>query len=235
MSRILIVEDDERIRSSMRLALEDEGYTVDDVGSGEEAVERFAEEPAELVLIDLMLPGMDGFEACRALRRSSSVPVIMVTARSDTHDVVAGLEAGADDYVTKPFNMEELLARLRAALRRATPDPQPVALVETPHFRIDLVNKRVADATGTEIRLTPTQWHLVEILVRNPDRLVSQRQLLEDVWGPTYVDQTNYLRQFMAQLRRKLEPDPARPRYFVTEPGMGVRFVPALPAQGVNV
>jgi two-component system KDP operon response regulator KdpE len=121
--------------------------------------------------------------------------------------------------------MEELLARLRAALRRTIPDPDPVAVVDTPDFRIDLVTKRVVDAAGSEVRLTPTQWHLVEILVRNPGRLVSQRQLLQEVWGPTYVDQTNYLRQFMAQLRRKLEPDPGRPRYFLTEPGMGIRFV----------
>jgi Response regulators consisting of a CheY-like receiver domain and a winged-helix DNA-binding domain len=128
--------------------------------------------------------------------------------------------------VTKPFSMRELLARLRAALRRAKPGDELLPMVETDAFRIDLGMKRAANAAGDEIRLTPTQWHLVEILVRNPDRLVSQRKLLEEVWGPSYVNQTNYLRQFMAQLRQKFEPDPARPRYFLTEPGMGVRFVP---------
>jgi two-component system KDP operon response regulator KdpE len=139
---------------------------------------------------------------------------------------ILAFEAGADDYVTKPFSMRELLARLTAALRRAKPGDEQLPVVETPDFRIDLGMKRALDAAGKEIRLTPTQWHLVEILVRNPDRLVSQRKLLEEVWGPSYVNQTNYLRQFMAQLRQKFEPDHARPRYFRTEPGMGVRFVP---------
>ena len=136
------------------------------------------------------------------------------------------LDAGADDYVTKPFSMGELLARLRAALRRAKPGDEVLPIVETPDFRIDLATKRATESSGAEIKLTPTQWHLVEILVRNPDRLVSQRQLLEEVWGPSYVNQTNYLRQFMAQVRHKFEPDPAHPRYFLTEPGMGIRFLP---------
>ena len=161
------------------------------------------------------------------MRGWTSIPVIVLSARHDATQKIQALDAGADDYVTKPFNMEELLARLRAALRRAAPDPDPAPVVETPDFHINLVTKMATDADGPEIRLTPTEWQLVDILVRNPGRLVSQRQLLQEVWGPTYVEQTNYLRQFMAQLRRKLEPDPARPRYFVTEPGMGIRFLPS--------
>jgi two-component system KDP operon response regulator KdpE len=220
--RILVVEDDERIRSSMRLALEGEGYDVNDAASGEEALDLFAEAPTDVALIDLMLPGMDGFECCRALRRQSAVPIIIVTARADTHDVVAGLEAGADDYVTKPFGMDELLARLRAAVRRASPAPdEPV--ISTPDFTVDLAAKRVT-RHNADVRLTPTEWQLLEILVRNRGRLITQKQLLQDVWGPAYGSESNYLRVYVAQLRRKLEPEPSRPRYLLTEPGMGYRF-----------
>ena len=160
------------------------------------------------------------------LRGWTSIPIIVLSARHQDAQKIMALDAGADDYVTKPFSMGELLARLRAALRRAKPGEEELPIVETPDFRVDLSTKRATGADGAEIKLTPTQWHLVEILVRNPDRLVSQRQLLEEVWGPTYVTQTNYLRQFMAQLRHKFEPDPAHPRYFLTEPGMGIRFLP---------
>jgi two-component system, OmpR family, KDP operon response regulator KdpE len=194
--------------------------------TGEAAIARAATGHHDAAIVDLGLPGIDGIEVVKGLRGWTSIPIIVLSARHEHARKIEALDVGADDYVTKPFNMEELLARLRAALRRAAPDPDPPAVAETADFRLDLVTKRVVDAAGSEIRLTPTQWHLVEILVRNSGRLVSQRQLLQEVWGPTYVDQTNYLRQFMAQLRRKLEPDPARPRYFLTEPGMGIRFVP---------
>jgi two-component system KDP operon response regulator KdpE len=160
------------------------------------------------------------------LRGWTAIPIIVLSARHHDSQKIMALDAGADDYVTKPFSMGELLARLRAALRRSKPGDEVLPMIETPDFRIDLATKRATKAGGEEIKLTPTQWHLVEILVRNPDRLVSQRQLLEEVWGPSYVNQTNYLRQFMAQLRHKFEPDPAHPRYFLTEPGMGIRFMP---------
>jgi two-component system, OmpR family, KDP operon response regulator KdpE len=227
VSRILVVDDERPLLRALGVHLRARGYDTELVETGEAAIAAGATGPFDAAIVDLGLPGIDGLEVVEGLRGWTSIPIIVLSARHEHTQKIAALDAGADDYVTKPFNMEELLARLRAALRRATPDSEEIAVVETPDFRIDLVNKRVSDATGAEVRLTPTQWHLVEILVRNPGRLVSQRQLLQEVWGPTYVDQSNYLRQFMAQVRRKLEPDPARPRYFVTETGMGVRFVPA--------
>jgi len=229
VSRVLVVDDERPLLRALGVHLRARGYEAELVETGEGAIARGATGHLDAAIVDLGLPGIDGIEVVHGLRGWTSIPIIVLSARHEHAQKIQALDAGADDYVTKPFNMEELLARLRAALRRATPDVAAVAVVETPDFRIDLVTKRVADAGGNEVRLTPTQWHLVEILVRNPGRLVSQRQLLQDVWGPTYIDQANYLRQFMAQLRRKLEPDPARPRYFLTEPGMGIRFVPAPP------
>jgi two-component system, OmpR family, KDP operon response regulator KdpE len=230
VTRVLVVDDERPLLRALGVHLRARGYEADLVETGEAAVARGATGHHDAAIVDLGLPGIDGIEVVNGLRGWTSIPIIVLSARHEHTQKVEALDAGADDYVTKPFNMEELLARLRAALRRGSPDPQPVAVVETPDFRIDLVSKSATDAAGADIRLTPTQWHLLEILVRNPGRLVSQRQLLQEVWGPTYVDQTNYLRQFMAQLRRKLEPDPARPRYFLTEPGMGVRFAPAAAA-----
>jgi len=227
MSRVLVVDDERPLLRALGVHLRARGYDVDLAETGEAAIARGATGHYDAAIVDLGLPGIDGVEVVKGLRGWTSIPVIVLSARHETTQKIQALDAGADDYVTKPFNMEELLARLRAALRRATPDSDPMPLVETPDFQINLVTKMATDAAGAEIRLTPTEWQLVDILVRNPGRLVSQRQLLQEVWGPTYVDQTNYLRQFMAQLRRKLEPDPARPRYFVTEPGMGIRFVPA--------
>jgi two-component system KDP operon response regulator KdpE len=168
------------------------------------------------------LPGIDGVDVIRGLRGWSQVPIVVLSVRDAEHDKVAALDAGADDYVTKPFGMDELLARLRAALRRTIPAEEE-ALVETDDFTIDLAAKKVR-RDGEEVRLTPTEWHLVEVLVRNRGRLVAQTQLLQEVWGPQYHDETNYLRVFMAQVRRKLEPEPGQPRYFITEPGMGYRF-----------
>jgi two-component system KDP operon response regulator KdpE len=174
------------------------------------------------VILDIGLPGIDGTEVVRGLRGWSTVPIVVLSVRDAETDKVAALDAGADDYVTKPFGMDELLARLRAALRRAAPaDVEPV--ITTEHFEVDLGAKRISSGAG-EVRLTPTEWHIVEVLVRNRGKLVTQRHLLKEVWGPKYEDETNYLRVFMAQVRRKLEPDVSRPRYFITEPGMGYRF-----------
>ena len=176
----------------------------------------------DVVVLDLGLPGIGGVEVIRGLRGWTTIPIVVLSVRDAERDKVAALDAGADDYVTKPFGMDELLARLRAALRRATPaGEEPV--VDTPDFTIDLGAKRVL-RDGAEVRLTPTEWHLVEVLVRHPGKLVTQRELLREVWGPDYHDETAYLRVHMANVRRKLEPEPSRPRHFITEPGMGYRF-----------
>jgi DNA-binding response OmpR family regulator len=223
MSRILIVEDDERIRSSMRLALEDEGYTVDDVGSGEEAVARFEAEPSEVVLIDLMLPGMDGFEACRALRRISTVPVIMVTARSDTHDVVAGLEAGADDYVTKPFVAKELAARIRALLRRSRHEGEDAGILSFGDVEIE-PDAGVVRRAGEEVHCTRTEFRLLCELANHPGKVLSREQLLERVWGYDYFGDGRLVDVHVRRLRTKVEPDPASPRFILTVRGMGYKL-----------
>ena len=223
MSRILIVEDDERIRSSMRLALEDEGYAVDDVGSGEEAVARFAVEACDLALIDLMLPGMDGFEACRALRRHSTVPVIMVTARSDTHDVVAGLEAGADDYVTKPFVAKELAARIRALLRRSRHDDGGTDVLSFGDVEIE-PEAGVVRRAGEEVHCTRTEFRLLCELANHPGKVLSREQLLERVWGYDYFGDGRLVDVHVRRLRTKVEPDPASPRFILTVRGMGYKL-----------
>ena len=223
MSRILIVEDDERIRSSMRLALEDEGYTVDDVASGEEAIDRFEAEPAELVLIDLMLPGMDGFEACRALRRTSTVPVIMVTARSDTHDVVAGLEAGADDYVTKPFVAKELAARIRALLRRSRQEDDESAVLSFGDVEI-VPDAGVVRQAGAEVHCTRTEFRLLCELATHPGKVLSREKLLQRVWGYDYFGDGRLVDVHIRRLRTKVEPDPASPQFILTVRGMGYKL-----------
>lgn len=220
-SRVLIIDDEPQIRRTLELNLAARGYQVDLASSGEIGLELARRHP-DLVILDLGLPGIDGLEFVEQLRAFSKVPIVVLSAREGEAVKVAALEAGADDYVTKPFGIDELVARVRAALRRSA-SPDGATQVVTADFVIDLVAKRVT-RDGTHIRLTPTQWHLVEVLVRNQGRLVSQRQLLGEVWGPTYSDETQYLRVFMAQIRRKLEPDPARPVHFITEPGMGYRF-----------
>jgi len=183
-----------------------------------------ARERPDVVILDLGLPDMAGTDVIRGIRGWSSVPIIVLSANEQELQKVQALDAGADDYVTKPFGMNELLARLRAATRRAAPGvDEPV--VVTAEFTIDLGAKRVVRKDGRDVRLTPTEWQLLEVLARHGGRLVSGRQLLQDVWGPTYGTETNYLRVYMAQLRRKLEPDPAQPRYLITEPGMGYRLV----------
>jgi two-component system KDP operon response regulator KdpE len=198
------------------------GYQVELARTGEMALELASRTHPDLVILDLGLPGMDGIEVVRSLRQWSKVPILVLSARETEQTKVIALDAGADDYVTKPFGMAELVARVRASLRRSAPSVAD-AVITTEHFTVDLAAKRIMIG-DTEVRLSPTQWHVVEALVRNRGRLVTQRQLLQEVWGPTYSDQTHYLRVFMAQIRRKLEPDPSKPRYFITEPGMGYRF-----------
>ncbi|MGH9096828.1 MAG: response regulator [Acidimicrobiales bacterium] len=223
MSRILVVEDDERIRLSMRLALEDEGYTVDDVASGEEAVAHFADEAPELVLIDLMLPGMDGFETCRALRKQSTVPVIMVTARSDTHDVVAGLEAGADDYVTKPFVAKELAARIRALLRRSRPAETDASVLTFGDVELE-PDAGVVRRGGEEVHCTRTEFRLLCELAFNAGKVLSREQLLERVWGYDYFGDGRLVDVHVRRLRIKVEPDPGNPQFILTVRGMGYKL-----------
>jgi two-component system, OmpR family, KDP operon response regulator KdpE len=223
MSRVLVVDDELPMRRTLDIGLRAGGYDVALAATGEEALEMAAREEPDAVILDLGLPGIDGIQVARGLRGWSAVPIIVLSARGAEAVKVAALDAGADDYVTKPFGMDELLARLRAALRRANP-AFDVTTVRTPDFTIDLVAKTVTVSSG-EVRLTPTEWQIVELLVRHRGRLVSQTQLLRDVWGPEYHDETHYLRVYMSQLRRKLEPDPAHPRYFITEPGMGYRVI----------
>ena len=222
MTRVLVVDDEQQIARALAVNLRARGYDVDVADTGETALDLAARLHPDAVILDLGLPGIDGIEVVRGLRGWSRVPILVLTVRDAESDKVAALDAGADDYVTKPFGMDELLARLRAALRRATPAEEH-ATIETEHFTVDLAAKRVS-AAGDEVRLTPTEWHIVEVLVRNRGKLVTQTRLLKEVWGPKYEDETNYLRVYMAQLRRKLEPESARPRYFITEPGMGYRF-----------
>jgi two-component system, OmpR family, KDP operon response regulator KdpE len=222
VSRVLVVDDEPQILRALGINLRARGYEVDLAPDGERALDIAARHHPDVVVLDLGLPGIDGVDVIRGLRGWSQVPIVVLSVRDAEGDKVAALDAGADDYVTKPFGMDELLARLRAALRRTTPAEEE-ALVETEDFTIDLAAKKVR-RDGEEVRLTPTEWNLVEVLVRNRGRLVAQTQLLQEVWGPQYHDETNYLRVFMAQVRRKLEPEPAHPRYFITEPGMGYRF-----------
>jgi two-component system, OmpR family, KDP operon response regulator KdpE len=225
MARILVVDDEPPILRALAVNLRAREYEVDVAATGEEALTLAARHHPDAVILDLGLPGMAGIEVIEGLRGWSRVPIVILSARDAEADKVAALDAGADDYVTKPFGMDELLARLRAALRRAAPnhDDEPVR-VETADFVVDLAAKRVVSTAGEEVRLTPTEWHLVEVLVRNAGKLVTSKQLLQEVWGPQYGGETNYLRVHFAHIRRKLEPDPSRPRYFVTEPGMGYRF-----------
>jgi len=223
VSRILVVDDEPQLLRALGTNLRARGYDVDLAPTGEVALVLAARKHPDLVILDLGLPGIDGVEVIRGLRGWTAVPIVVLSVRETERAKVEALDAGADDYVTKPFGMDELLARMRAALRRAAPAEEDV-VVETADFSVDLAAKRVT-RNGDDVRLTPTEWHILEVLVRNPGRLVTQRQLLQEVWGPQYERETNYLRVYLAQIRKKLEPDPARPRYFVTEARMGYRFV----------
>jgi two-component system KDP operon response regulator KdpE len=222
MSRVLVVEDELPMRRTLDIGLRARGYDVDLAATGEEALTLARRQHPDVVILDLGLPGIDGIEVAHALRAWSTVPIIVLSARGAEAVKVAALDAGADDYVTKPFGMDELLARIRAALRRIDSTGHPTLII-TPDFTIDLAAQRVRGPQG-EVRLSPTQWHLLEVLARNQGRLVTQQQLLAEVWGPGYENASHYLRVFMAQLRQKLEPDPAHPCYFRTEPGRGYRF-----------
>ncbi len=231
MTRILVVDDEPQILRALRINLRVRNYDVDTAATGAEALDHASKHPPDLVILDLGLPDLDGVEVIQGLRGWTTAPIIVLSGRADSIDKVEALDAGADDYVTKPFGMEELLARMRAVGRRVTADgDEPRARIGD--LVVDLAAKRVTRepaAPGEEpadIRLTPTEWHLLEVLLRHPGKLLSQQQLLNEVWGPGYADATGNLRLYMAQLRRKLEPDPARPRWLRTEPGMGYRYQP---------
>jgi two-component system, OmpR family, KDP operon response regulator KdpE len=223
--RVLVVEDEPQLARALAINLRARNYQVDVAADGRGALDVAARRHPEIVVLDLGLPDIDGIEVIRGLRGWSKVPILVLSARHSSTEKVNALDAGADDYVTKPFGMDELLARLRAAVRRSQPGGVDDPVVTTPAFTVDLAAKRVT-RDGSDVRLTPTEWHLLETLVRAPNRLIGQRQLLQEVWGPGYATETNYLRVYMAQLRRKLEPDPAHPRHLITEPGMGYRFEP---------
>lgn len=225
MTRVLVVEDDPQLVRALVINLQVRRYGVDAAPDGATALRLAAVRQPDVVVLDLGLPDMDGVDVIRALRGWSRVPILVLSARRASEEKVAALDAGADDYITKPFSMDELLARLRAAVRRTdAPVPFPgTDVVTTDGFTVDLVAKKASRA-GRDVRLTPTEWHLLEILITNPGRLVTQRRLLQEVWGASRSDRTNYLRVYMAQLRRKLEEDPSHPRHLITEPGMGYRF-----------
>jgi two-component system KDP operon response regulator KdpE len=228
VSRVLVVDDEPQILRALRVNLHARQHAVTTAGSGAEALAAAAAQPPDIVVLDLGLPDMDGVTVIRELRSWTSVPIIVLSGRSGSQDKVEALDAGADDYVTKPFGIDELLARLRAVSRRAeTGEETP--RVDFGNVSVDLAASRVTRHDGdteTDVRLTPTEWRLLKVLLRYPGKLVTQRQLLAEVWGPAYTTETHYLRLYMTQLRRKLEPNPARPRHLVTESGMGYRFEP---------
>ncbi|MFI5678925.1 response regulator [Streptomyces cellulosae] len=225
MTRVLVVEDDPQLVRALIINLQARQYGVDAAPDGATALRLAAACQPDVVMLDLGLPDMDGVDVIKSLRGWTRVPILVLSARQASDEKVAALDAGADDYVTKPFSMDELLARLRAAVRRTEEVPLApgTTLVETDGFTIDLLAKKAVRG-GHDVRLTPTEWHLLEILVTSPGRLITQKHLLQEVWGVTQSNKTNYLRVYMAQLRRKLETDPAHPRYLITEPGMGYRF-----------
>lgn len=218
--RILCIDDEPQILRTLELNLSARDFDVDTALTGEDALEVASARPPTVVLLDLGLPGLSGLDVIERLRRWTDVPIIILSARDAEADKIAALDAGADDYLTKPFGMGELLARLRASLRRSQTE---LSVLHTSAFTIDFAAKRAFRA-GDEVKLTPTEWHIVELLVQNAGRLVTSRKILQHVWGPQYGSETNYLRVHMAHIRRKLEPEPSRPLYFHTEPGMGYRF-----------
>jgi two-component system KDP operon response regulator KdpE len=223
MTRVLVVEDDPQLVRALVINMQARQYGVDPAPDGATALRLAAARRPDVVVLDLGLPDMDGVDVIKALRGWTRVPILVLSARRASDEKVAALDAGADDYMTKPFSMDELLARLRAAVRRTEAVAPETVEVTTEDFTLDLVAKK-ATRGGRDVRLTPTEWHLLEILVSNPGRLITQKQLLQEVWGASQSNKTNYLRVYMAQLRRKLEADPAHPRYLITEPGMGYRF-----------
>jgi two-component system KDP operon response regulator KdpE len=224
VTQVLIVDDEPGLLRALAINLRARDYAVTTARDGTSALAAAARQPPDVIVLDLGLPDMDGRDVISGLRGWSTAPIIVLSARAGQDDKVIALDAGADDYVTKPFGMDELLARLRAALRRTTtPDDQPI--VHATNFTIDLAAKQAHTSDGQAVHLTPTEWHLLEVLIRNEGKLVARRQLLQEVWGPAYETETNYLRVYMAQLRRKLEAQPSQPRHLITEPGMGYRFI----------
>ncbi|NMD55118.1 MULTISPECIES: response regulator [Tsukamurella] len=224
MTFVLVVDDEPAILRTLRINLRARGYEVETAADGRSALQIARERTPDVIVLDLGLPDLDGTAVLGKLREFCTSPVIVLSARHGSDDKVESLDIGADDYVTKPFAMDEFLARVRAQVRRTGLVDAP-APAKTEAFEVNF-EARTVTRDGATVRLTPTEWKIVDVLVRNADRLVSQQTLLHEVWGPSYSRETNYLRVYMAQLRRKLEPDPAHPRYFVTEPGMGYRFVP---------
>ncbi|MBE7700845.1 response regulator transcription factor [Oerskovia sp. Sa1BUA8] len=222
-NRVLVVDDDPGLVRALAINLRAHGWDVTVAATGAEALDAAASARPDVILLDLGLPDLSGFEVIEGIRGWSAVPIVVLSARQLGDDKVDALDAGADDYVTKPFAMNELLARLRAAVRRAQPAEVSEPVVEAGDLRIDLARRRVLRA-GQEVRLSPTEWSLLEVLVRHRGRMVGRLQLLHDVWGPAYSAETNYLRVYTAQLRRKLEDDPANPRHIITQPGMGYLF-----------
>ncbi len=225
MTRVLVVDDDLQIRRALQINLSARGFAVTAVGDGSAAIRAFRETSPEIVILDLGLPDIDGLDVLASIRRQGTVPVIVLSARADSADKVDALDAGADDYVTKPFGMDEMLARLRAAIRRAAAPPEAEPVVVTDSFTVDMAAKKVI-RDGAVVHLTPTEWGMLELLVRKRGSLVTHAELLREVWGPGYGTETNYLRVYLAQLRRKLEVDPGSPRHLITDNRMGYRFEP---------
>ncbi|XAS65712.1 response regulator [Micrococcaceae bacterium Sec5.8] len=224
MNDILVVDDDPHILRALKITLKAHGYIVATAPDGESPLRSAAEHPFGVIVLDLGLPDLDGTTVITRLRQWSHVPILVLSARHGSDDKVRALDAGADDYVTKPFELDELLARLRAVQRRTIQtDETPV--ITTASFTVDLAMRRVT-RDGQDVRLTPTEWGILEILVRNPEKLITQQQLLTEIWGAAYIKESNYLRVYMAQLRRKLEQEPGNPRHFMTETGIGYRFQP---------
>ncbi|MET0469219.1 MAG: response regulator transcription factor [Aeromicrobium sp.] len=227
MTFVLAVDDDPAILRTLSINLRARGYDVETAGDGRSALQIVDERMPDVVILDLGLPDLDGVSVLKRLRLFTDVPVVVLSARHGSDDKVEALDLGADDYVTKPFDAEELFARVRAALRRTTSRDVPL-VVESGDVRLEITERRAVRA-GEDVRLTPTEWHIVEVLARREGRLVRQAELLHEVWGPGYDRETNYLRVYLAQLRRKLENDPSRPQMFLTDPGIGYRLVTASP------
>jgi two-component system KDP operon response regulator KdpE len=228
VTRVLVVDDDPQILRALRINLRARRYDVEVAADGAAALRIAAGQRPDIVVLDLGLPDMDGVEVIRGLRGWTAVPIIVLSGRAGSSDKVAALDAGADDYVTKPFGVDELLARVRAVTRRAAHAEANPPSAQVGRYTVNLADHTVTAPNGGRVRLTPTEWRLLEILARNPGKLITQRHLLQQVWGAQYERETHYLRQYMAQLRRKLEDDPAHPRHLLTEPGMGYRFHPAV-------
>ena len=226
MTRVLIVDDEPQILRALRINLHARQFDVITAADGTSALDAAKSQRPDLVVLDLGLPDIDGVDVIRSLRAWTDVPIIVLSGRAGSSDKIVALNAGADDYVTKPFNIEELLARMGAVSRRVRPETVNDEPVRIGANVIDLGEKAARSDDGDLVHLTKTEWELLALLVRNPGKLVSQRQLLQEVWGPTYLNETHYLRQYMAQIRKKLERDPTRPKHLLTEPGMGYRFLP---------